>query len=165
MQLLIGLLGGLIGSIVGGTITWLTSRWTLQRELEHSYDKELRAERLNAYKQLWQLTEALPRHHWPKNPTRSEIRELIERCHTWYFDVGGLFFSQKTKDAYFKVMNALDKVTGRKAGDNTPVTDDIVRDLFDLGERLRLNMAADVGTGLRPRVPSEQLQPAVRQDS
>jgi hypothetical protein len=64
--------------IAGGTITWLTSRWTLQRELEQSYDKELRAERLNAYKQLWQLTEALPRYHWPKNPTRREIRELIE---------------------------------------------------------------------------------------
>jgi hypothetical protein len=62
-------------------------------------------------------------------------------------------------------MNALDKVAGRQAGDNTPVTDDIVRDLFVLGEGLRLNMAADVGTGLRPRVPSEQLQPAERQDS
>jgi hypothetical protein len=119
----------------------------------------------SAYKQLWQLTGALPRYHWPKNPTRSEMRELIERCHSWYFDVGGLFFSQETKDAYFTVMNALDKAAGRQAGDSTPVTEDTVQDLFVLGERLRLNMAADVGTGLRPRVPSEQLRPAERRDS
>jgi hypothetical protein len=59
VQLLVGLLGGIMGSIAGGGLTWLTTRWTLRRELEHGYDKELRAERVTAYKKLWQITGAL----------------------------------------------------------------------------------------------------------
>jgi hypothetical protein len=160
MQLLAVLLGALIGSVAGGGLTWLTTRWTLRRELEHGYDKELRAERVTAYKQLWQITGAVPRYQWPGKTTRSELRELIERCHSWYFEVGGLFFSQRTKDAYFEMMNVLDAAAGRQIGDDTEIEDDVYADLFRTGEHLRLHLAADVGTGLRPQVSSAQLRPA-----
>ncbi|MFF3327817.1 hypothetical protein [Streptomyces sp. NPDC002889] len=160
MQLLIGLLGGIMGSVTGGFLTWLTTRWTLRRELAHSYDKELRAERVPAYKRLWQITGALPRYPWPANPTRSDLRALIEKCHSWYFEVGGLFFSQETKDAYLEMMNALDSAAGRQAGDSTEVEDDVVQGLFIVGERLRLHLAAEVGAGLRPQISSTQLRPA-----
>jgi hypothetical protein len=160
VQLLIGLLGGLIGSIAGGGLTWLTTRWTLRRELEHSYDKELRSERVTAYKQLWQATGALPRYQWPGKTTRSELRDLMARFHSWYFEVGGLFFSQQTKDAYFDMMNALDTAAGRQIGDDTEIEDDAYANLFSVGEKLRLHLAADIGASLRPQVPSVQLRPA-----
>ncbi|MEU9785554.1 hypothetical protein AB0H92_32120 [Streptomyces phaeochromogenes] len=160
MQLLIGLIGGLMGSLVGGVLAWLTTRWTLRQELEHGYDKELRTERLTAYRKLWQLTGALPRYPWPANPTRSDLRNLIERCHSWYFEVGGLLFSQKTKDAYFEMMNSLDRAAGRQVSDDTRVVDEVFEDLFIAGERLRLHLAADIGTSLRPKVLSPQLRPA-----
>jgi hypothetical protein len=160
VQLLIGILGGLMGTVVGGVLTWFATRWKLRLELEHNYDKELRTERIAAYKQLWQITRALPRYHWPTKPTRSDLRDLIEICHSWYFEVGGLFFSQETKDTYFTMMDTLDRVAGRQAGNKAEVDDDVLRELFIVGERLRLQLAADVGTGLRPQVSSSQLRAA-----
>jgi hypothetical protein len=160
VQLLIGILGGLMGTVVGGVLTWLTTRWKLRLELEHNYDKELRTERIVAYKQLWQITGALPRYHWPTKPTRSDLRDIIETCHSWYFEVGGLFFSQGTKDAYFTMIDKLDQAAGRQTGNKAEVDDDVLRELFIVGERLRLHLAADVGTGLRPQVSSSQLRAA-----
>ncbi|MFF4806288.1 hypothetical protein ACFY1U_49370 [Streptomyces sp. NPDC001351] len=159
MQLWIGLLGGLIGSLVGGVLTWLTTRWKLREELEHSYDKDLRAERLMAYRKLWQETGAIPR-YWRLQPTRTDLIRLIEKCHSWYFEVGGFLFSQETKDAYFKMMDALDKAGGRQSDDDTPVTNDVLETLSVAAERLRLHLAADLGTGLRPKVASPLLLPS-----
>ena len=162
MQLLVGLLGGLIGSVAGGSLTWLTTRWTVRRQLEHSYDKELRTERAAAYRQLWQITGALPRYQWPAKATRSDLRDLIERFHRWYFEVGGLFFSCTAKSAYFQMMDALDSAAGRRAGDDTEIDDQSYEPLFQAGEQLRLCLAADIGTGLRPQISSTPLPPAVR---
>jgi hypothetical protein len=164
MQLLVGLLGGVIGSIAGGSLTWASTRWTLRRQLEHSYDKELRSERLAAYRQLWQITGALPRYQWPSKASRSDLRQLMKQFHRWYFDVGGLFFSQAAKDAYFEMMNALDATAGRRIDDDTEVDDVAFLGLFRAGELLRLQLAADVGTGLQPQVASLQLRPVKSPD-
>lgn len=161
VQLLVGLLGGIIGSAVGGGLTLLTTRMTLRRELEHSYDRELRMERVTAYQQLWRITGALPRYQWPSKTTRSDLRDLIERFHTWYFEAGGLFFSQPAKDAYFAMMNALDRAAGRQANDTTEVDDQEFAGLFAAAEQLRIRLAMDIGAGLEPAVISPQLRPAM----
>jgi hypothetical protein len=160
VQLLVGLLGGLIGSVTGGSLTWLTTRWTVSRELVHSYDRDLRTERITAYRQLWQITGALPRYQWPTRVTRSDLRDLIGRFHTWYFEVGGLFFSQAAKDAYFEMLNVLDSAAGRKPGDGMEINDLVFSELFNKAELLRIRLAADVGTGLRAEVTSAELRPA-----
>lgn len=160
MQILIGLLGGLMGTVVGGAVTWFTTDRTLRRKLEQSYDKELRTARIAAYKQLWQITSSLPRYAWPVNPTRSELRALIEEFHSWYFAVGGLFLSQKSKDAYFDMMNALDDAAGRRIVDDTRVDSSTYEQLFEYGESLRIELGADIGTGLQSRVPSTKLRRA-----
>ena len=164
MPLLVGLLGGIMGSVVGSGLTWLTTRWTLRRELEHSYDRELRAERVVVYQQLWRITGALPRYQWPAKTTRTEIRGLIERFHAWYFEVGGLFFSQQAKDAYFVMMNALDCVAGRQVDDTAEVDDQQFASLFNAAEQLRIRLAMDVGAGLGPAIISPELRPAMNPD-
>ncbi|MFF5113603.1 hypothetical protein [Streptosporangium sp. NPDC000509] len=70
-----------------------------------------------------------------------------------------MFLSQDAKNAYFEMMNALDDAAGRKVGDDTAVEDHIYEAIFRTGEQLRLQLAADVGTGQQPRVISSQLRP------
>jgi len=149
-----------MGTVAGGTLTWFTTAWTLRRELEHGYHKELRAERVTAYKQLWQMTSSLPRYAWPEYPTRSELRTLIEKFHTWYFEIGGMFFSEKSKIAYFVMMNALDGAAGRLIADDTRVDGPTYENLFNTGEQLRIELAVDIGTGLKSRVHSRRLRAA-----
>jgi hypothetical protein len=61
-------------------------------------------------------------------------------------------------------LNALDHAAGRQVGDDTEVDDQLFAELFNAAEQLRLHLAADVGTGQRPRIPSAQLRPAKSPD-
>jgi hypothetical protein len=60
MEFLVGLLGALLGTVAGGLSTLLTSRAQLRRELEHTYDRELRTRRVEAYMTLYKRTRRLP---------------------------------------------------------------------------------------------------------
>jgi hypothetical protein len=141
---------------VGG----LTTRWRLRTELEYGYDKELRSERVAAYRKLWPITADLPRYYWPTKPSRSDLRRLIEQCHGWYFQDGGLFLTPETKGAYLEMMDRLDEAAGREADDATHVSDAVLTSLFEATERLRIQLTNDVGAGHRPQVPSRPLPPA-----
>ena len=61
------------------------------RELEYTYDRELRARRVEAYISLYERTGKLPR-YWRTNPPRTELSSWSEGFDSWYFDeAGGLF--------------------------------------------------------------------------
>jgi hypothetical protein len=115
---------------------------------------------VTAYTKLWPITAHLPRYYWPKKPSRSDLRNLIEEFHGWYFQDGGLFLTPETKAAYLEMMDRLDEAAGREADDATPVSDAILTSLFEAAERLRVQLAIDVGAGHRPQVPSRPLPPA-----
>jgi hypothetical protein len=160
MEFLIGVLGGVLGAVAGGVIAWWTTKSRLRTELQYGYDKELRSERIAAYRTLWRITASLPRYWWPSKPARSDLRRVIEECHSWYFEGGGLIFSPETKTAYLNMMDRLDEAAGRAVDDSSPVPDSGLASLFDAAEHLRVQLAVDVGAGHRPELPSRPLPPA-----
>ena len=84
MEWFIGFLGAVIGTAAGGLSVFLTTRAQMRRELEHTYDQDLRARRVDAYKGLYKLTGKMPR-YWPHNPVRSEMHEWPDAFDDLYF--------------------------------------------------------------------------------
>lgn len=145
------LLGGLVGVGLGGVATWLTTRWQLRKELEYGYDRELRTERVAVYKELWKLSERLPRYYSRGNPTGLDLEQTIENFHRWFFEVGGLFLSDEARAAYFAMMNCL-RETAQRNRDRGAISDDDAIALYDVAENLRIKLTSDVGASRAPEL-------------
>jgi hypothetical protein len=46
----------------------------MRRELEHTYDQELRTRRMESYMSLYKQTDTLPRHLQPKQPSAGRYK-------------------------------------------------------------------------------------------
>ncbi len=79
MEWFIGFLGAVLGTAAGGLSVFLTTttRAQMRRELEHTYDQELRTRRVESYMSLYKRTDKLPR-YWPaKQPVRREMQGWV----------------------------------------------------------------------------------------
>jgi hypothetical protein len=153
-----GLTGAMLGAVVGGVTTWLAARWQLRKELQYGYDKDLRTERVSAYRELWKVSELLPRYHPAGNPTGADLEDAIEQFHRWFFDTGGLFLSDQARSAYFGVMDELRRIANRRGA--TEIDSHDVKTLLHLGEELRAQLAFDVGAGQPPELTSGRITAA-----
>jgi hypothetical protein len=137
----------------------------MRRELEHTYDQELRTRRMESYMSLYKRTDKLPR-YWPtKQPTRREMQEWVRAFDDWYFgEAGGMFLSDKARQAYH---DALDVIAAVSDGPpDATLTDSEIERLWRAGQALRRTLAADVGAAEVPRLPGREplksSSPAIR---
>jgi hypothetical protein len=151
MQLLIGFLGALLGTAAGGLSVFLTSRAQMRRELEYAYDRELRARRIEAYMSLYKRTDKLPR-YWRINPKRMELSDFSYAFDGWYFgEAGGLFLSDKARDAYHSLLEVMATVAG-EGPEEDQLSDEDTERLWRAGQALRRRLAADIGAAEDPRL-------------
>jgi hypothetical protein len=152
MEWFIGFLGAVLGTAAGGLSVFLTTRAQMRRELEHTYDQELRTRRMESYMSLYKRTEKLPR-YWPaQQPIRREMQEWVRAFDDWYFgEAGGMFLSDKARQAYH---DALEVIAAISAGPpDATLTDSEIERLWRAGQALRRTLAADVGAAEVPRLP------------
>ena len=150
-QLLIVVLGALAGSLAGSVSAFLTSRVQMRRELQHTYDRELKSRRTDAYISLYKRTSNLPR-YWPTKPQRSALREWADIFDEWYFrEAGGLFLTDPARDAYLSMLDVVASVSAEGRPDEA-ITDDDVSRLWKAGQGLRRQLASDLGAAELPRV-------------
>jgi hypothetical protein len=116
MEWFIGFLGAIVGTAAGGLSVFLTTRAQMRRELEHTYDQDLRARRIDAYQGLYKLTAKMPR-YWPgTQPVRADMREWPKGFDDWYFgEAGGLFLSDDARKDYNHALETMAAVS-RRAG-------------------------------------------------
>ena len=131
-----------------GVSTALVTRAQMRRELEYAYYRELWTMRVDAYRSLFSLTQALPP-YWPSTPDRQVFREARERLHT-YFEGGGRFLTTAVKVDYFRVQDTFRTICQRDERDS--VSDSEIDQLAEVGEELRRQLAEDVGTAERPQL-------------
>jgi hypothetical protein len=143
----------LLAFALGSAGTYLTTQWKVRAELEGEYDKSLRDARVRVYQELWARLQPLAKYARPGPVTYQTIHQMATDLRTWYFEKGGLYFSEKARDAYFTLQEALAEVLN-----NRPVTMVMQTELEDVtfetlqqrGSALRTAMAADVGTRRTP---------------
>lgn len=141
------LVPALLGLVTGIVATAYKSR----KDLEVQYDIKLREERIEAYKRLWEQLERLAYYAPPqKTLTHGVARELATALRTWYFEIGGLLMSERTREAYFDLQGALKSVGDAGARADFALADPTASALKQLGSRLRTTTTDDVATRVGP---------------
>lgn len=136
------LIPALIGLVAGAAATAYKSR----KDLEVQYDIKLREERIEAYKALWKELDRLA-YYAPERPlTYAIAHELATALRTWYFDIGGLLMSERTREPYFDLQRALKAVGDVCTGADEELPRPTGDALKQLGSRLRTSTTDDVAT-------------------
>ncbi|MGZ6575529.1 MAG: alpha/beta fold hydrolase [Solirubrobacteraceae bacterium] len=137
-----------IGLVTGAVATAYKSR----KDLEVQYDIKLREERIGAYKLLWKELDRLA-YYAPEQPlTYGVANELATALRAWYFSVGGLLMSARTREPYFDLQRALKSVGDAHAGRDTELPRATGDALKQLGSRLRTSTTDDVATRVGPHL-------------
>jgi hypothetical protein len=131
-----------IPAIVGGAAGAIGS---LVRDILSSRmktDEKLRDLRTPVYKELWKLTERLPK--WPRaDITYRDLYEFSAELKTWYFEKGGFYLSRRSHKRYTAVQDALlEALTGAKETD--AVSDDDYEAVRAKCSALRTEMTEDL---------------------
>ncbi|MGH3020821.1 MAG: hypothetical protein ACRDNR_11795 [Gaiellaceae bacterium] len=142
----------ILGSAVLGALTGiLTTSWKARKDLESEYDISLRKDRTGVYRDLWKRLEMLAFYAAPR-VTYDDADKLTRSLREWYFQQGGLFLSERTREPYFDVQRALEGILRQERGsDDAQVDEASIGLLRELASRLRTSMTEDVETRVGPR--------------
>jgi hypothetical protein len=89
------------------------------QDLLIEYDKDLRARRIISYEKLLNLMLPLAKYPEPEPLTYSKLSLLSINLRRWYFEGGGLYMSEETRDKYFDLQDGF-KTVIQKQGNRWP---------------------------------------------
>jgi hypothetical protein len=142
-QVWIALATSLASAAGGSVLTYVATVLKIRQDLAAQYDADLRRDRIGVYKQLWKALEPLARYAPPGEFTLNKAHDLAVTLRAWYFEEGGLFLSEPSRDAYFALQNAL---KGLGAPSDHAVPQATLEILMKSGSELRTHLSQDVGT-------------------
>ena len=152
-------LGAGLGLLTGVVLALLGSR----QRLEVEYDIELRKHRIEAYQALWKILEPLAYYSPPSAVTYAVARDLSQALRSWYFEVGGLFLSEGSREAYFDLQKGLGGVIKEPLDARyRPLGPRRFDRLRSLASTLRTASTQDVATRVKPKRTGPLLQRVVR---
>lgn len=145
------ILAALIGAFAGIAGTYLTAILKYRKDLEAEYDESLRDQRIKEYLKLWKLTGLLAKYGQFAPVCYKDLQTLTLDLRVWYFENGGMFLSDASRDRYFALQEALKTVLADQHNMLEQAVDpDTYERLRSAGSLLRTSMAADVGTRRKP---------------
>jgi hypothetical protein len=146
-KLITEIINALPGILVGALITYVFAVFKLRKELAFKYDTDLREKRITEYLGLWRVMEDLAKYARPKELTFADLEKLAASLREWYFQKGGLFLSDSSRDSYFDLQEAIKSVLAShtEAKEQT-VSETIYEELRQTGSTLRTALVRDVGT-------------------
>jgi hypothetical protein len=152
-------LGAGLGLLTGVVLALLGSR----QRLEVEYDIELRKHRIEAYQALWKILEPLAYYSPPSAVTYAVASDLSQALRSWYFEVGGLFLSEGSREAYFDLQKGLGGVIKEPLDARyRPLGPRRFERLRSLASTLRTASTQDVATRVKPKRTGPLLERVVR---
>jgi hypothetical protein len=123
---------GVIGTAVASTIAVMIkgrkdreiADLKVGQDLLIEYDKDLRERRITCYEKLLNLMLPLAKYPEPEPFTYSKLSLLSTNLRRWYFDGGGLYMSEKTRDKYFDLQDGF-KIVIQKRDNRWPQNSDL----------------------------------------
>ncbi len=109
-----------VAAALTGFVTYRIARWNMRKDLE----LELRRQRLDAFKKLWALSQPLAKYGRSEPVTPAVITQLSQDLRRWYFEEGGMFLSDASRDSYFAFQESLKQAIELKQGSEQISLDD-----------------------------------------
>jgi hypothetical protein len=146
---LLSLLTGLVSGAITAVVTYFATLSKARLELSIEYDKELHKNRLAAYKELWPKLKPLARYSVEEPITYQVVKDTSETMRDWYFDVGGIYLSRKSRNPYFAMKKFMQSIIDDEDLQKTPdkeLKGRRLETLSDHGTALREALSNDIGT-------------------
>ena len=154
----ISVVAGLISGLVSSLITLFVTREKVRLDLAAEYDRKLRGERLDAYRDLFKRMKPLARYSAEKPPTYKIVKETAEDLRDWYFDVGGIYLSKESRGPYFEWKSLMQEVIDHEEYKDPPDKETrdalncLLKTIVDKGTDVRALLTHDIGTRKGPFV-------------
>jgi hypothetical protein len=151
---------GLISGLVSAVITFFVTRAKVRLDLTAEYDRKLRSERLDAYRDLFKRLKPLARYSAERPLSYKLIKDTSEDLRDWYFDVGGIYLSKQSREPYFHLKGLMQKIIDKEkfkeidpndvnvVNEFQALTDEVLAE----GKLLREYLTGDIGTRRGPFV-------------
>lgn len=140
------ILAAVIGGLFGIVATYVAAVLKYRKDLEATFDTEIRRERIREYPKLWRLLELLAKYDRPGRVTAERLADLSKEMRAWFFHGGGIYLSDQARDGYFALKAELQKVAGEP-----PPIDELVK----AASLLRAHLTRDLGTRRTPALADE----------
>jgi hypothetical protein len=141
----------LISALLGIIGSYFAARQKFRDDLQAKYDESLRNDRLAAYKELWALTKTLPLYARTEPVTGNTLWEMAIALRNWYFDKGGIFLTDNSRDAYFDLQKKIKSVVEDPQADLTRELDGpTFKAVRELSSNLRTNLSSDLRSRKQP---------------
>ncbi len=96
---------------LGAVLVFLLGGWTERRkarlDFASSFNSKLREERIEEFSRLWRHMELLALYFPPEPVTGESLTRLGSDLRSWYFSKGGLYLTQRCREAYFALLWAI----------------------------------------------------------
>jgi len=148
------LIGGVAG-IVSAVITYFSTRSKIRLDLAAQYDKDLQESRLKAYKELWAMLEPLVRYARDETVTYTVIHTISIETRKWYFQNGGIYLTERSREPYFDLKKAMQPVLDAaecKSQPDKEIDPQQLERIVAAGSTLRTVLSDDIGTKRLSRV-------------
>jgi hypothetical protein len=143
----------LISAAITAVITYYVTLSKARLDLSVEYDRELRKSRTAAYAELWKKMKPLARYSVESPLTYGIVRQTSESMRDWYFDGSGILLSQASRDPYFKLKEAMQKIIDDNELErrpDEPLEESRLKDVHGWGSKLRNALSNDIGSREKP---------------
>lgn len=151
------------GGLVGMFATYLSAgrkfrddleanKQKFRDDLQTKFNESLHNTRVTSYQELWKRLEVLAKYARPAPVTPHRLRKLSEDLRKWYFEVGGLFLTDNSRDAYFALQDAIVDQLAKSNRDDHELSNNEFEAIREIGSNLRTNLSADLRSRKQPDV-------------
>lgn len=149
LSLFVGVLSGVLSSV----ITYLATRSKVRLDLAAEYDKNLRTERLQGYKELWRLMKPFSTYA-PESPlTYKKIKSISDDMRDWYYEKAGIFLSKESLRRFIELSVVLKDILDNetlKEDINSPIDTTELKSVTRASQDLREALAEDIRARKNP---------------
>ena len=134
------------GIVVTALFGVLANRQKFREDLQAKYDSNIHDQRTQYYALLWKKLDVLAKFAPPAAVTTRRLAELSKTLREWFFDTGGLYFSDESRRAYLDLQEAITKYVEQHGISDEELARTSLKHILDRTSDLREHLSRDIGS-------------------
>lgn len=137
----------LIAVLVTAFFGLITAKRKFRDDLQAKYDETVHDRRIEVYQDLWKRLEVLATYAPPEVVTPARLEKLSQELREWYFQTGGLFLTDNSRDTYFALQDSIVDELAKQQ----PKDQELGSTAFEVIRKQSSNLRASLSSDLRSR--------------